>query len=156
MGIGIPVLLVLASALLSALAAVLNEGALKCERCRQLGVNRLNVMLYAQTSCILCVAMVSLHIFQGGPPLGSAWIGLNGSALGLVTMQTLLGLVISRVLVHTNAVAKTMAGGVRELGTVCIAPLFVVSRFDWVSVASVLWVFFAVVLYFVPRLVKGA
>jgi len=151
--LGWPVAIVLVSALLSATAAVLNEAVLKAERCRDLGVNRLNVLLYAQTSCILLLGLASHGAFRG-TPWRSVVAGFNGSALGLITMQTLLGLVISRVLVYANSVAKTMAGGFRELGTSCIAPLFVASRFDWVSVASVLWVFFAVVLYFVPRLLR--
>ena len=41
------------SALLSSLGAVLNEGVLKMEQFKDLGVNGLGVVLYGQTSCVL-------------------------------------------------------------------------------------------------------
>lgn len=141
------VALMLIAALTSSLASVANESCLKDLDLQSLGINRLNQILYLQTATILFMLLLVTCWLDGTEPL-AAMAGLDSVALTLVAMQTCLGLVVSRVLLHADTMAKTMAGGVREVLTLFIAPLYVVSRIDWVSICSVMWVLFSIILYF--------
>lgn len=152
--IGYPVLFMLASAFFSSLAAALNEKTLKQERFRHdIGIDRLNCILYAETSLflIICICaqavLAQRHVADEFPRL---FAGLNSSALAIIIMQSALGISVSRVLLHANAVAKTMANGMREILLACAAPFFVTSRLDWISFPSVLWIATAMLTFFVP------
>eukprot|EP00927_Polykrikos_kofoidii_P077536 TRINITY_DN74473_c0_g1_i1.p1 TRINITY_DN74473_c0_g1~~TRINITY_DN74473_c0_g1_i1.p1 ORF type:complete len:521 (-),score=58.52 TRINITY_DN74473_c0_g1_i1:109-1671(-) len=141
------VLLILLSALCSAVASVLNESVLKGPVGTQtLGINRLNTILYGETTVILLLALAWQ---SSGSPM-RALHDLDYRAGNLVAGQVVLGLCVSRVLVYTDSVTKVMAGGIRELLTLLIAPLFVKSRTDWTSRVAGIYVFLAVVAYFVP------
>jgi len=151
--IGYPVLLMLLSAFFSALAAALNEGVLKNDAYRALGIDRLNCLLYFQTfSCLLMwilghAAWTNRSVVHELPDLMSK---LDKSAAALICMQTILGLSVSRVLLYADAVAKTMAGGAREIIQASVAPFFVASRLDWISFPSVIWIAVAMVTFFAP------
>lgn len=151
--VGYPVLLILANAFASAFAAALNEAVLKKDAFQALGQNVLNCMLYSQTSMLVLLAVIVQAHLTGRPVCGEV-VGLlsavDSSALAIVCLQSCLGLVVSRVLLHADAVAKTMAGGVREIAQVFIAPIFVTSRLDCISVSSVVWVAIAILTYSMP------
>eukprot|EP00927_Polykrikos_kofoidii_P015837 TRINITY_DN17094_c0_g1_i1.p1 TRINITY_DN17094_c0_g1~~TRINITY_DN17094_c0_g1_i1.p1 ORF type:complete len:444 (-),score=48.39 TRINITY_DN17094_c0_g1_i1:51-1382(-) len=141
------VFLVVFSAFCSAAASVINESVLKGPfGTRTLGINRINTLLYAETSTILAVALV----WQSGGNFVGAFSGFDRRVVVLVTAQTALGLCVSRVLVYTDSVTKVMAGGVRELLTILVAPMFVNSRLDPLSLLSGVYIFIAVLSYFVP------
>lgn len=143
-----PILLVLFTALCSALGAVLNEGAFKSDRLKNASINVINAMLYAETACILGIVLIVYRTWSPTPV--AEFSDLDRSAIAYISMQCVLGLCVSRVLKHADSVAKVVAGGVREVMTLLVAPLFVVSRLDWISLSSGLWVLFAVVTYFTP------
>lgn len=152
--VGFPVLLLLASALASALAGALNEAILKREAFRDLGIDRLNCLLYSQTFLMLSVWLTVRTAWSGHPLLAEAshiFSNLDRSAACLVAMQASVGIAVSRVLLHADVVAKTMAGGAREIVQASVAPLFVASRLDWISFPSVLWIATAMVTYFAPK-----
>merc|ERR1719284_2076313 len=111
---------------LSSLGAVLNEGVLKMEQFKDLGVNGLGVVLYGQTSCVL-FSFICWRAFLREEPISSSFLHLDRAAAVWATMNVALGLTIARVLIHTNAVAKSMASGFREVLTVMMAPLFVIA-----------------------------
>eukprot|EP00928_Gymnodinium_smaydae_P029815 TRINITY_DN22351_c0_g3_i1.p1 TRINITY_DN22351_c0_g3~~TRINITY_DN22351_c0_g3_i1.p1 ORF type:complete len:502 (-),score=55.63 TRINITY_DN22351_c0_g3_i1:266-1771(-) len=142
--------LVLASAFCSALASVLNEGVLKREDLQEMGIDRLNLVLYAETSCILIVAVCYRMSAVGSSPV-HIFRSFDRSAACIIAAQMTLGLVVSRVLKHTSSVAKTIAGGARELLTMITAPFFVNSRSDWITISSALWIFYAIFMYSVPQ-----
>lgn len=140
------------SAFMSSLAAVLNESVLKQEAFKDLGVNCMNVVMYS-LSCLFMAIVLLSQVLRADEPLleiGSLVSNLDASAAALITVQTLLGLTVSRVLVHATSVSKTMAGGAREIFTVALAPLFVKSRFDWISMSSALWIGSAIISYSSP------
>jgi len=144
---GWPVFLVLLSALVSSLGAIANEAVLKTPHIQSaIGVNRINMLLYSQASLLVCIAYMCVN----GPLTSNSFKGFDFSACIIVAMSVVLGLVVSRVLFYTDAVAKVMAGGAREIVTISVAPLFTVSRCDWISITAALWVFFAVTIYFAP------
>jgi hypothetical protein len=156
--VGLPALLLLTSALASATAAALNESVLKREALQELGIDGLNVLLYVQTLSLLCAWLLLRAALAGRPVLAELprlLAGLDRSAAGLVIVQTLLGLTVARVLRYADAVAKTVAGGFREIVQVLVAPVFVTSRLDWISLASVFWIATAAAAFFVPALQKG-
>jgi hypothetical protein len=151
--IGFPIFIVLASAFLSAFAAVLNEGALKADRFKPLGIDMLNCLLYSQTAFMLLTWQLGYATYKGlsGTAELSRFAGeLDRSALAIIAMQVILGLSVSRVLYYANSVAKTMAGGAREIIQVAIAPLFVASRLNSITVLSVLWITTAMFSYAAP------
>jgi hypothetical protein len=151
--IGLPIFIVLASAFLSAFAAVLNEGALKADRFKPLGIDCLNCLLYSQTASMLLLWMLGYAAYTGRSgieELSRFASELDRSALAIIAMQVVLGLSVSRVLYYANSVAKTMAGGAREIIQVGIAPLFVASRLDSITVLSVLWITTAMFSYAAP------
>jgi hypothetical protein len=151
--IGYPVLIVLTSAFMSALAAVLNEAMLKAARFQQLGIDGLNCLLYGQTTFMLLAWILGYAAFEGRPvrnELPHLASQMDRSAVAIVAMQVALGITVSRVLLYSNTVAKTMAGSAREIIQVGIAPLFVTSRLDAISLLSVLWIATAMLTYAAP------
>eukprot|EP00929_Paragymnodinium_shiwhaense_P065837 TRINITY_DN32989_c0_g1_i1.p1 TRINITY_DN32989_c0_g1~~TRINITY_DN32989_c0_g1_i1.p1 ORF type:complete len:452 (-),score=74.29 TRINITY_DN32989_c0_g1_i1:336-1691(-) len=151
--LGYPALLLLLSALMSATAAAFNEAVLKTERFARLGADVINIMLYSQTSSFLAIFLLGRAVHHERSMVGEfpRLLGqLDGSAFAIIAMLTMLGLTVSRVLLHASAVAKTMAGGAREILEMSIAPLFVTSRLDWTSMPSAVWISLAMVTYFAP------
>lgn len=151
--VGWPALVLLLSALMSATAAAFNEAVLKTPRFSHLGVDAINIMLYSQTSTFLTCFLLGRAAWHQRSMVAEfprLLAQLDSSAISLIVMGTLLGLTVSRVLLHANAVAKTMAGGAREILEVGIAPFFVASRLDWTSLPSAVWIAVAMVTYFVP------
>eukprot|EP00927_Polykrikos_kofoidii_P015838 TRINITY_DN17094_c0_g1_i2.p1 TRINITY_DN17094_c0_g1~~TRINITY_DN17094_c0_g1_i2.p1 ORF type:complete len:458 (-),score=60.81 TRINITY_DN17094_c0_g1_i2:73-1446(-) len=141
------VVLVVFSALCSAAASVVNESVLKGPfGTRTIGVNRMNTLLYAETSTILAIALV----WCSRGDLAGVVSGFDRRFVVLVIAQASLGLCVSRVLVYTDSVTKVMASGVREILTIFVAPLFVASRLDSISVLSGTYILIAVLSYFVP------
>jgi multidrug transporter EmrE-like cation transporter len=150
-----PMWLVLGSCLLSASASILNEGVLKNERLNKFGLNLINILLYAESSCILFVALF-FQTWSAKSSLRAEFQNLDSSAIMLVIVQASLGLVVSRVLYHADSVAKVMVGGAREVATLLVAPFFVTSRADWIAASAALWVAFAMFVYFVAPSTKNA
>jgi hypothetical protein len=151
--IGYPIFIVLASAFLSAFAAVLNEGALKADRFKPLGIDMLNCLLYSQTAFMLLTWQLGYATYKGlsGTAELTRFAGqLDRSAIAIISMQVVLGLSVSRVLYYANSVSKTMAGGAREIIQVFVAPLFVASRLNSITVLSVLWIATAMFSYAAP------
>jgi len=157
--LSLPVILVLCSAALSAAASVFNEGVLKAPKFTNvLGTNHINALLYFETSTILA-CVITCRCAYWKLQLMSAFTTLDKSAATLIVVQAVLGLVVSRVLVYADSVSKVMIGGAREVLTLLIAPFFVSSRFDWISMSAGLWVSLALMVYFAcpdlsPRLEK--
>lgn len=144
------VCLMMLYAFTSSLVSVANDHALKAGDLKSLGIHRLNQILYGTTAAILlCVFLADC--LANGESVFVALAALDSVAFTLVGVQTILGLVVSLVLLHADTMAKTMAGGVREVLTLLIAPYFVVSRIDWICICSVIWVLFSIVLYFMPH-----
>jgi hypothetical protein len=142
-----PMFLVLGSCFLSASASVLNEGVLKHGRLNKLGINVINIILYVESSCILLAALC-FQSWRANLSLRGEFQNIDSSAISLVVVQMTLGLVVSRVLLHADSVAKVMVGGAREVMTLLIAPVFVASRADWIATSAGLWVAFAMFVYF--------
>merc|ERR1719387_67405 len=107
----------------------------------------MNLLLYFETSLILGVVIIAKNRSRHQDVM-KAFDGIDYSAVILIVVQTVLGLVVSRVLIYADSLAKVMIGGVREVVTLLVAPIVVASRLDWISTSAGLWVAFALVLYF--------
>eukprot|EP00927_Polykrikos_kofoidii_P060294 TRINITY_DN55308_c0_g1_i1.p1 TRINITY_DN55308_c0_g1~~TRINITY_DN55308_c0_g1_i1.p1 ORF type:complete len:620 (+),score=96.49 TRINITY_DN55308_c0_g1_i1:51-1862(+) len=152
--LGFPTLLILLLAFDSALAAVLNEAVLKKRPCSAIGVDGINILLYTQTFCFVLAGLIVQKLWSGlsiRQEMEVFCSNLDRSAAALIAIQALLGIVVSRVLLYADSMAKTLAGGVREVVQVVVAPLFVTSRLDWRSFPAVIWIALAVVMYTVPE-----
>jgi drug/metabolite transporter (DMT)-like permease len=115
---------VLAMTLCNACGSVANEFALK--RSKELDINIQNMVLYAV--CILCSACFILLL---DPVLLTGvekfMAGFDRFTWILIGMQSLAGLMVSRLLKFADSIMKTAATSLRAPLLVCLAPLWVKS-----------------------------
>jgi multidrug transporter EmrE-like cation transporter len=118
--------LVLLSAILSAMASCFNEYGMKSPATANLTIDQLNIILYSETLAVLLLA----NALHGGLPdnvqnVYATMVGIPTGTWCVVYMQVLLGITVSRVLKHADAVAKTIVGCLRDVFVVLLAPLLV-------------------------------
>jgi len=146
---------VLLTAFLSSLASVCNERVIKCPEAQHLDINQINILLYGQILCIMFVLGVGYWLFQGAPvdvaAIQETFSSLTPGAWKIISLQVTLGLCVSRVLKHADAVAKTVVGSLRDVAIVFVAPHLVVgTRYDAIAVGSACLVGVAGMIYSVP------
>jgi len=151
---------VLLSALLSSMASVCNERVIKSDEASQLTIDKVNIILYSET-LLLMLCGCSFYLLTQGPHLVRSVMDAFGTftpgAGKIVAMQVCLGLSVSRVLKHSDAVAKTVVGSLRDVVLVLIAPGLVVgTRLDWLSLGSACLVGLAGLIYFNPAAAPSA
>lgn len=114
---------ILASTLLSVAGSVLNERALKAPEHDRVGINVLNILMYAQTVLVTASTLAVIAFLQGS--LNHASVlelcrSMTAGTLLVIVCQVSLGIVISRVLKHADSVTKTMVGSLKEVMVVGI------------------------------------
>jgi drug/metabolite transporter (DMT)-like permease len=110
---------VLLMTLCNAAGSVANEFALK--RNRALDINVQNMVLYS-----FCVGCSLLFLCATDPRriVGAFFNGFDGYTWITIALQSLVGLLVSRLLKHTDAVMKVISTCLRGPVVVMIAPLF--------------------------------
>lgn len=155
----IGVLGVLLSALLSSSASVFNERAIKSTAAAHLSIDQLNIMLYGETLLLMLAGAIQYELrgfakVDGRHPVHALADAIDTITRGtwlIIGMQVVLGLCVSRVLKHADAVAKTVVGSLRDVGVVFLAPFVVAAtRFDAISVGSACLVGLAGMIYSMP------
>mmetsp|Transcript_57573 Transcript_57573/g.166618 ORF Transcript_57573/g.166618 Transcript_57573/m.166618 type:complete len:490 (+) Transcript_57573:70-1539(+) len=150
---------VLLSALLSSSACVFNECVIKSQVSSKLSLDQLNIVLYSETfTVVACAGAVRTAVLNGAEGLTHAAGVLIGALLHMdrglcliIALQVALGLSVSYVLKHADAVAKTVVGSLREVAVVFLAPWVVVhSRSDALAVGSACLVGVAGMIYSIP------
>jgi len=145
---------VLLSALLSSVASVFNERVIKSKEAASLGINEVNLLLYTETLSLMALGLVCYGFVRGFPSLHDVFLilaGITPGAWKIIGMQVAMGLSVSRVLKHADAVAKTVVGSLRDVAIVMIAPhVITATRFDTIAVGSACLVGLAGMIYAVP------
>jgi len=113
-------------------------------------VNILNVILYAETAGGLLIFECVRRCIHRGYQVPLSGIG-SYVAWILIVLQILMTLAREHIHTHSGGSSRVYAGALREVIVACMAPLFVLSRHDWVAIFAVFWVFFAVVIHTGPR-----
>merc|ERR1719382_1357231 len=110
----------------NAFGSVINEYALKLNK--SLDINIQNMVLY--TGCILCsfiyIAASDPRRVRGGPAI--FFTGFDNKTWFTVGLQSVTGLLVSRMLKHADAIMKTVATCLRGPIIVFIAPIFTKSK----------------------------
>lgn len=137
-----PTLLVVFSTFLSVCAAVLNECVLKSKTlCAELSINGLNIMLYAQTSAALALAIATRAVLVGNlDVIRHVFQDLDMHAALIIFQQAILGIVVSRVLAYASSMAKSLASRSRDMVLIVVGPYFIsngvsTSTLDYVALA---------------------
>jgi len=130
-------------------ATVLNESVLKQPHVAQLGVDKLNVILFLETSLLVGAAV----LFR------TAWIGETIMFLSagydiptviLIVAETFAGLIAARALLHSTAAAVAVVGGLAQL--VDFQSLMLLSRKmqwiheSWMYASTSMWICIAVLV----------
>lgn len=148
------ILLVLFTALLSSVGAVFNEAAMKCEEGRLLDVDQTNVLLYSQSITLLLCGLFCMGLAEGFLAPASVYHTLTTISPAfwrIIAVQVVLGLTVSRVLKYADSVSKAIAGSLREVVIILVAPYVIVyTRYDLIAVGSAFLVGLAGLIFFVP------
>jgi len=110
---------VLLMTLCNAAGSVANEFALKQNKA--LDINVQNMTLYG--FCVTC-SLVFLVATDPGRLAGTFFAGFDSHTWLTIGLQSLVGLLVSRLLKHTDSVMKTIATCLRGPVVVMIAPIF--------------------------------
>lgn len=124
---------VLAMTCCNALASVFNELAMK--RNEGLDINVQNAVLYMECLCITVLIILASGDRHSLNP-GSFFEGFTHHTMFTVTLQACAGLMVSRILKYADSVQKNVASCLRGPLLVVLAPVFVASRDDWLTLAS--------------------
>jgi hypothetical protein len=145
---------ILASALLSSTASVLNERALKSPEATGIGINRLNILMYAQTLPLMLCTFLAASYMRGElnyVSLQKLQSSVTSATLQVITCQVFLGIVISRVLKYADSVSKTMVGVLKEVLVIAIGCAVVQNiHRDAVSLGGTVVGSAACLIYFAP------
>jgi len=109
-------------------------------------VHVLNVILYAETAGGLLIFECVRRCIHRGYQVPLSGI-FSYFAWTLIILSVLMTVAREQIQSHAGGSARVYAGAFREVILFCMAPLFVVSRHDWVAIFAVLWVFFAVIIH---------
>jgi len=110
---------VLLMTLCNAFGSVANEYALKQNRA--LDINVQNMVLYS--FCVVC-SLVFLAATDPARIAGTFFAGFDSHTWLTIGLQSLVGLLVSRLLKHTDSVMKTIATCLRGPVVVMISPIF--------------------------------
>jgi hypothetical protein len=110
---------VLLMTLCNAAGSVANEFALKQNKA--LDINVQNMVLYS--FCVAC-SIVFLGATDPGRLAGTFFAGFDSHTWLTIGLQSLVGLLVSRLLKHTDSVMKTIATCLRGPVVVMISPIF--------------------------------
>lgn len=138
--------LVLLSALLSALGCVLNEYFVKREA--SIDLNVMNLILYFETSVVLCVLILGIS-WHRGAPLSHMFKGFEGDCWVIAGVSICLGLSVSRILKYSSAMAKNFVMAVHCPLEVFCAHRIIGTEFTGYTTLSALLIGVATYQYYV-------
>mmetsp|Transcript_63218 Transcript_63218/g.150769 ORF Transcript_63218/g.150769 Transcript_63218/m.150769 type:complete len:740 (-) Transcript_63218:59-2278(-) len=125
-----------------AVGSLLNEDVLKRASTAALGIDRLNAVLFLQTS-LLCGAAVLYRTVILGETVMFQYAGYDLTTVALIAAEVFAGLVSTRALYHANSVAVAVLGNLAQLVEMLIVPIMVASYVDGISFLAALWTSFS-------------
>eukprot|EP00747_Dinoflagellata_sp_TGD_P162383 gnl/TRDRNA2_/TRDRNA2_179913_c0_seq1.p1 gnl/TRDRNA2_/TRDRNA2_179913_c0~~gnl/TRDRNA2_/TRDRNA2_179913_c0_seq1.p1 ORF type:complete len:516 (-),score=82.58 gnl/TRDRNA2_/TRDRNA2_179913_c0_seq1:28-1575(-) len=148
---GLPAVLVVGSALSTALALVITEGVLKETGSNRPNISRVCVILFSETNCVLAV-VITLYLTVMGHEMESIASVFDMQVMAVALAQVLLGIVVPHMLKITDSQAVAMVSATVQAACFLVVPFEhgAQPRLSYSYLVTLVWLMVSLAMFFHP------